>query len=645
MGKLISRSKNVISHRPTQKNGCKARLRARISAAEGKWEITSFEDQHNHALSPNKARYFLCNREINPHVQRQLVINDIAGIRPNKSHSAQVIAAGGHDNLPFLQRDTRNLIAKVRRIRMGEGDANAIQGYFAKMQSKNEGFFSLIDWDEEGRLKSVFWADPRSRAACREFGDIVTFDTTYLTNRYDMPFAPFVGVNHHGQSILLGCGLVSNEDTNTFIWLFRTWLTCMYDVAPQGIITDQDRAMKSAIEIVFPRTRHRWCLWHILKKVPEKLGSFKEYVRITYAMGNAIFDSQSVEQFECGWKLMVEKFRLEDNVWLSSLYEDREMWVPIYVKKFFWAGMSTTQRSESINAFFDGYVHSKTTLKQFVEQYNNALRDKVEKESLADFNSLHKQLQLVTSFEMEKQIQKLYTESKFKEFQSELCGMMYCGILDVENIGDSKVFNVEEDIAFGENCRKKVVFKVLFVEGTLSVKCTCYRYEFRGILCRHVIIVFIRSGQYLVPDNYIFTRWRKDVRRCHSRVKINYEGWIVTTEQLRYDELCNLFTIVADMASLSEIKYKSVKKWIQDEAKTMAPTTGNCLLPGRTPNDPIIQRTKGRPRSVRKEKIFKRKRVGRAQPEASTAQHEASTSTTTQILGIEEIMESSQFRS
>ncbi|XP_038693772.1 protein FAR1-RELATED SEQUENCE 8-like [Tripterygium wilfordii] len=436
-GKLISRSKNVISHHPTQKNGCKARLRARISTADEKWEITSFEDQHNHALSPNKAR-------------------------PNKSHNAQVIATGGHDNLPFLQRDTSNLIAKVRRMRMGEGDANAIQGYFAKIRSKNEGFFSLIDWDEEERLKSVFWDDPRSRAACREFGDIVTFDTTYLTNQYDMPFVPFVGVNHHGHSILLGCGLVSNEDTNTFIWLFRTWLTCMYNV-------------------------------------PEKLGSFKKYVRITYAMGNAIFDSQSVDQFECGWKLMVEKFRLEDNAWLSSLYEDREIW---------------------------------TTLKQFVEQYNNALRDKVEKESLVDYNSLHKQLQFVTSFEMEKQIQKLYTESKFKEFQSELCGMMYCGILDVENIGDSKVFNVEEDIAFGENYKKKVIFKVLFVEGTLSVKCTCYRYEFRGILCRHVIIVFIRSGQYLVPDNYIFTRWRKDVRRCHSRVKINYEGWIVTMEQL-----------------------------------------------------------------------------------------------------------------
>jgi len=49
-----------------------------------------------------------------------------------------------------------------------------------------------------------------------DFGDVVSFDTTYLTNKYDMRFAPFVGVNHHGQSILLGCGLLSLEDTSTF---------------------------------------------------------------------------------------------------------------------------------------------------------------------------------------------------------------------------------------------------------------------------------------------------------------------------------------------------------------------------------------------------------------------------------------------
>lgn len=69
---------------------------------------------------------------------------------------------------------------------------------------------------EHEKKKILFWADARSRATYEEFGDVVTFDTTYLTNKYDMPFAPFVGVNHHGQSILFGCALLSNEGIADF---------------------------------------------------------------------------------------------------------------------------------------------------------------------------------------------------------------------------------------------------------------------------------------------------------------------------------------------------------------------------------------------------------------------------------------------
>ncbi|KAK0598414.1 hypothetical protein LWI29_034407 [Acer saccharum] len=126
--------------------------------------------------------------------------------------------------MPFLEKDCRNYIEKVRRLRLGEGDAMAIQNYFMNMQAKNTNFFYAIDLDEDGRLRNAFWADARSRAAYEEFDDSVTFDTTYLTNLYDMPFARFVGVNHHGQLILLGYGLISSEDTDTFIWLFKSWL-------------------------------------------------------------------------------------------------------------------------------------------------------------------------------------------------------------------------------------------------------------------------------------------------------------------------------------------------------------------------------------------------------------------------------------
>lgn len=79
--------------------------------------------------------------------------------------------------------------------------------------------------------------------------------------------------------------------------------------------------------------------------------------------------------------------------------------------------MSTTQRSESMNAFFDGYVNSKTTLKQFVEQYKNALASKVAKENKEDFNSYNSMYPCITNFEMEKELQYFYTNSKFREFQ------------------------------------------------------------------------------------------------------------------------------------------------------------------------------------------------------------------------------------
>jgi hypothetical protein len=111
-----------------------------------------------------------------------------------------------------------------------------------------------MDMDDESRLQNVFWANAQSRAAYEYFGDCITFDTTYLTNRYGMPFAPFVGVNHHGQSVIFGARLISTEDTKTFIWLFETWLGCMNGRAPSAIISDQDRAVKNAIAKVFPNT-------------------------------------------------------------------------------------------------------------------------------------------------------------------------------------------------------------------------------------------------------------------------------------------------------------------------------------------------------------------------------------------------------
>ncbi|KAL5760709.1 hypothetical protein ACOSQ2_019547 [Xanthoceras sorbifolium] len=52
-----------------------------------------------------------------------------------------------------------------------------------------------------------------------------------------MIFAPLIGVNHHGQSIVFACAFLSVETTDSFL------------CAPKMIITDQDPAMTKAIHI------------------------------------------------------------------------------------------------------------------------------------------------------------------------------------------------------------------------------------------------------------------------------------------------------------------------------------------------------------------------------------------------------------
>ncbi|XP_035551028.1 protein FAR1-RELATED SEQUENCE 5-like [Juglans regia] len=218
-GKARNRTINVANPCPTGKTECKTKINA-LKVADCKFRLTTVHNIHNHSLNPKKSRFFRCNREVSESVKRVLNTNDLAGIRINKSFGSLVVGAGGFENLPFLTKDCRNYIDKARHLRLGAGGVRILRDYFLQMQYKNPGFFALMDLDDNRRLKNIFWADPRSKTAYQYLGDVITFDTTYLTIRYRLPFTSFVGVNHHGQSILLEAGLISSKDTETFVWLF-----------------------------------------------------------------------------------------------------------------------------------------------------------------------------------------------------------------------------------------------------------------------------------------------------------------------------------------------------------------------------------------------------------------------------------------
>ena len=220
-GTYVSSIPAEIKSFPTQANECPACIT--LTKKEDKWYITTVNEKHSHDLSPTNTRLFRGNKKINLRVKKTIDLNDEAGVRINKTYQSLVHAARGYNNLPFVKRDVRNYLSQQKRALGKEGDNQAMLKHFSRMTKLTKDFFFDIDMNEDNRIKNDYWEDARSRATSQYFGDVVSFDTIYLTNKYSMPFAPFVGVNHHGQSILLGCGLLSSEDTSTFFWLFDCW--------------------------------------------------------------------------------------------------------------------------------------------------------------------------------------------------------------------------------------------------------------------------------------------------------------------------------------------------------------------------------------------------------------------------------------
>ena len=154
----------------------------------------------------------------------------------------------------------------------------------------------------------------------------------------------------------------------------------------------------------------------------------------------------------------------------------------------------------------------------------------------------------VTPYEFERQFQEAYTLAKFKEFQNEIAGKIRCNLSSVQVGEEFSEFDVEEDVIVGENNIRSFTFHVHFNEISREVSCTCRLFEFRAILCKHIIVVYLRKKVYHIPGKYILERWSKNVRRRHTKIKIKYDNWESKAEGLRYNKMLTIFNRVSDKA-------------------------------------------------------------------------------------------------
>ncbi|XP_057514948.1 protein FAR-RED IMPAIRED RESPONSE 1-like [Actinidia eriantha] len=147
-GKARVKTSNPVKPRPQSRMNCPAHIR--VVNRDVKFNLNRVVLDHNHEQSPGKARYFKSNRVLDEHVKRRLELNDKAGIKMHKTYDVLQIEAGGHDKLLYLKKDCQNYLDKQRRLRLMEGDAEAMHRYFMKMKVDNSDFFFALDLDDKG---------------------------------------------------------------------------------------------------------------------------------------------------------------------------------------------------------------------------------------------------------------------------------------------------------------------------------------------------------------------------------------------------------------------------------------------------------------------------------------------------------------
>ncbi|XP_074267084.1 protein FAR1-RELATED SEQUENCE 5-like [Silene latifolia] len=261
--------------------GCKARIFFKFVIKEidqvqvPPFVVDQFHAAHNHRLSPLKYREFQkkCRNLALQHKQT-IVDNCKVNIGPTSTFRSVKEYVDDYENIGASLTDFKNFGREIKCF-IGLKDAQMFVDQLETLHETQEGFYYAYDIDQNKCLFRVFWADAAARRNYALYGEAVTFDPTYSTNKYDMIFAPFIGVDHHKKSVTFGASLMSRENDQNFKWIFTKFLDCMGGKEPHCFFTDQCPAMKIAVPATFTTVAHRYCMRHIMKKLPEKIGTTK----------------------------------------------------------------------------------------------------------------------------------------------------------------------------------------------------------------------------------------------------------------------------------------------------------------------------------------------------------------------------------
>ncbi|KAL6184190.1 hypothetical protein ACLB2K_045594 [Fragaria x ananassa] len=354
--------------------GCKAMIS--FTVKDGIWTISHINSDHNHELAKPEERQFLRSGQKVTNACGQVFTSmKDARIGATKAFFYVANEVGDPENVGCTKKDVYNYLQRKKNEMEEAGDAQSLLNHFKRKQGEDPNFFYSMQLDQYSRMINFFWRDSRAKSDYDCFGDIICFDTTFRTNKYDMICAPIVGVNHHWRNVVFGCAFLLDETTESFVWLFESFLESMGNKAPKSIFTYEDKAMAKAVKIVFPGASHRLYTWHIGKNAGKKIGSYLGNPEFKKQFNHCLHGCSSEIEFQVSWDNLIGRYNLGNNPWLAKLYSLRQKWCAAFNLDTFSARIRSTQRSESTNNVFQGISTHTTELIKFVHHYEKKIEE------------------------------------------------------------------------------------------------------------------------------------------------------------------------------------------------------------------------------------------------------------------------------
>ncbi|XP_062233641.1 protein FAR1-RELATED SEQUENCE 5-like [Phragmites australis] len=482
--------------------GCNAKLDIELNEESGLWFVKGFVDGHCHVLcKPEDVFVMRSHRGLNDAQKAETIELGIGGLRKCQIMDVMEKNHGSYEETGFLLRDLYNFFARYKKERVEGRDAEFVLKYMGGKQEEDPEYFFKYSVDDEGHLKNVFWADTQSRIDYHAFGDVVVFDSTYRVNRYNLPFVPFIGLNHHHSTVVFGCGIISDESVSSYVWLLEAFLEAMRQHHPLSVITDGDIAMARAIEIVMPKADHRLCSWHIEQNMihrlrGEKLSEFRKFV----------YHPMTVDNFEKRWMEYKENYGIsEEDIWMVMMYDLRKKWSAAYTKGRHFLSMQSNQRSESLNSRLHKHLDRKMSLVDLVEHYEFSLsrirRNEAELDAKA---SLSVPFTRISADIFEKKAARIYTPKMFKKVREQIRGLCQWEVKEVTPENGLVKYGVGS-----KGVRKDLVYVICIFDGSLmkNASCYCRLMEGEAIPCAHIFVVTRFLGFDNIPTCCVVERW------------------------------------------------------------------------------------------------------------------------------------------